>query len=116
MRNARRGGLAPAGEYAVITALLSVYGAVIFLCPDPEWVVWAGQMTMGVIDPAALPPAAAEAGEALRTASALSALGILAAAVLVVAAVGTKPAWLSRLFGHAVAGHDAGGHVTGRRE
>lgn len=104
------------GEYAVIAVLLSVYALAIFLSPDPEWVVWAGQMTVGVIDPAALPPALpAGAAEALRTASALSGLGLLAVAVLAVAAVGVRPGWFSRLSAHAGGDHVHGSHGAERR-
>lgn len=110
MKNRRKRGLSGTGEFLVIAALLSVYAIVIFMSPDPEWVVWAGQMTMGVIDPSAAPPASAGAVEALHTASALSTLGILAAAVLVAAAFGAHPGRLSRLHEHAVAGHSPGKH------
>ena len=110
MKNERKRGLSGTREYAVIAALLTIYALVIFMSPDPEWVVWAGQMTMGVIDPSAAPPASAQAVEALHTASVLSTLGILAAGVLLAAAVGTHPGWLSRFHERAVAGHSPGEH------
>lgn len=116
MKTERKRGLSRAGEHAVITALLAVYAIAIVLSPDPEWVVWAGQMTVGVIDPSALPPSSsAGAGEAFRTASALSALGFLAVVVLPGAAVGMRPGgWLSRLVVRLVAGHGPAGIGTGR--
>ena len=114
MISERKRGLSRPGECAVIAVLLSAYAVAIVLPPDPEWIAWAGQMTVGVICPAALPPAmSAGAGETLHSASALSVLGILAAAVLV-AAAGTRTEWLSRPAGHAVAGQACGGQGTGR--
>lgn len=110
----KRSGLSRAGEYIVIAALLSVYGLVIFLSPDPEWVVWAGQMSVGVIDPSAVPPSLpAGAVEALHTASALSLIGILVVAVLLGAVSGIRPGWLSRLLGHAAGNHAHGGSGIG---
>ncbi len=103
MKKDRRKGLPPWSEYGVIAVLLALYALVIFLSPDPEWVVWAGQMSVGVIDPAALPPAAPVGTvEALRTAAGLSGLGL-------------RPDRLSRPAGHAVAAREPGGHGTGRR-
>ncbi len=117
LKDGRRHGLSGAREFAVIATLLSVYGLVIFLSPDPEWVVWAGQMSVGVIDPSALPPPmAAGAVEALHTASTLGVLGLLAAAVLAAAAIAMCPGWLSRLFAHAGGGHAHGTHGAGRRD
>ncbi len=100
----------------MIAVLLALYALVIFLSPDPEWVVWAGQMSVGVIDPAALPPAAS-AGTvgALRTAAGLSGLGLLAVAVLMAAALGLRTDRLSRPAGHAVAAKDAGAQGTERQ-
>ena len=116
MKKKNKRGLPRGSEYAVISALLTVYALAIFLTPDPEWVVWAGQMSVGVIDPAALPPSSPmEIGEALRTASALGMLGLLAVAVLLGAALGLRPGRASRPAGHAVAGNDPGGHGTGPR-
>jgi len=114
MKKKKKRGLPPGSEYVVIAALLALYAVVIFLSPDPEWVVWAGQMSVGVIDPAALPPSSPiEIGEALRTASALSMLGLLAVVVLLAAAIGLRPGRESRPAGHAVAGSDPRGHGTG---
>ncbi len=113
MKNERNRGFSRLGEYAVMAALLTVYGLVIFLSPDPEWVVWAGQMSVGVIDPAALPPSSPmEIGEALRTASALSMLGVLAIAVLLAAVAGLRPGRVSRPAGHTVAGGNSPGRGT----
>ncbi len=114
MTKGRSKGLARGTEYAVIAVLLAVYALAIFLAPDPEWVVWAGQMSVGVIDPAALPPPSAmDAGEALRTASALGGLGLLAVAVLLAAALGLRPGRMSPSAGPAVAGRESRGHGTG---
>ena len=110
MRNERTRGLSRMGGYAVITALLSIYALAIFLSPDSEWVEWAGQMTVGVIDPTAGPPSLpAGAVEALHTASALSVIGVLVAAVLLGAVSGIRPEWLSQLLGHAAGKHAQGG-------
>lgn len=114
MKKKTKRGLPPGSEYVVIAALLALYAVVIFLSPDPEWVVWAGQMSVGVIDPAALPPSSpVETGEVLRTASALSVFGLLAVAVLLGAAIGLRPGRESRPAGHAVAESDPRGHGTG---
>ncbi len=111
MKNETTYGLSRAREFAVIAALLSLYGLAIVLSPDSEWVVWAGQMSVGVIDPSALPPAAPfDAVDALHTASTLGVLGLLAAAALVGALAGRRPGRLSRLFGQS-----AGGPAHGRR-
>ncbi len=115
MNHETKKGLSRAREFAVIATLLSLYGIVIFLSPDPEWVVWAGQMSVGVIDPSALPPAmSGDAVEALHTASTLGVLGLLAAAVLVAELVGTRPGWLARLLGHAGGEQAHGGHAGER--
>ncbi len=115
MKKERGRGLPPGSEYAVIGVLLALYALVIFLSPDPDWVVWAGQMSVGVIDPAALPPAAPVGTvEALRTAAGLSGLGLLAVAVLAAAALGLRTDRLSRPAGHAVSARDAGGPRTER--
>ncbi len=109
----KRRSLSGAREHIVIATLLSVYGLVIFLSPDPEWVVWAGQMTVGVIDPSALPPPMpGGAVESLHAASALGVLGLLAVAVLAAAAVGMRPRWLRRLW--ALAGGESA-HEERRR-
>ncbi len=116
MTKQRKTGLPRGSEYAVITALLTVYALAIFFTPDPQWVVWAGQMSVGVIDPAALPPPSPiDPGEALRTASALSGLGLLVVVVLLAAALGLRPHRVSRPAGHAVPGSDPGGHEPGPR-
>ena len=114
-KHEKRSGLSRAGESIVIATLLSVYGLVIFLSPDPEWVVWAGQMSVGVIDPSAIPPSLTTgAVEALHTASALSVIGILVVAVVLGAVSGIRPEWLSRLPGHPAGKHAHGGTGIGR--
>lgn len=110
MKTKRKRGLSGAGEYIVIATLLSVYGLVILLSPDPEWVVWAGQMSVGVIDPSSIPPSLPTgAVEAFHTASALSVIGIVVVAVLMGAVPGIRPEWLSRLLGHSTGKHAHGG-------
>lgn len=60
--------------------LLSAYG-LILLSADPEWVVWAGQMTVGCLPLDAAPVSAAgDARESLRAAGSMSAVGLLVAA------------------------------------
>ncbi len=114
MKKDRKRGLPRGSEYAVIATLLALYAAVIFFTPDPQWVVWAGQMSVGVIDPAALPPPSAVGpGEALRTASALSGLALLVVAVLVAAGVGLHVHRASRPAGHGVPGSGPGASGTG---
>ncbi len=98
-------------EYVVIAVLLAVYAITIFFTPDPRWVVWAGQMSVGVIDPAALPPASTmDVAEALRTASTLGVFGLAAVVVLLAAALGLRHGHAPRPADHAV----AGGHAHGR--
>ncbi len=36
-------------EAAFASGLLLLYGAALFLSPDPEWTMWAAQMAMGVL-------------------------------------------------------------------
>ena len=116
MKVNRKRGLPPGGEYIVIGTLLAVYALAIFLTPDPQWVMWAGQMSVGVIDPAALPPPSPiGVGAALHAASAVSGFGLLAVLVLVVAAFGLWPGRVSHPGGHAVAGSDPGGRAGGPR-
>lgn len=115
MKNERKRDFSRFGEYAVMAALLTVYGLVIFLSPDPEWVVWAGQMSVGVIDPSAVPPTMAGGAvvDSLHTASTLSMLGVLAVAVLLATAVGLRPGRESRPAGHTVAGGNPAGRGSG---
>ncbi len=114
MKTKTKKGLPRGSEYVVIAALLTLYAVVLFLSPDSEWVVWAGQMSVGVIDPAALPPSTPmNIGEAFRTASALSMFGLLAVAVLVGAAFGLRGGQETRHAGHAVTGSEPRAHEDG---
>jgi len=74
----------PGGNEAVLAVvLLLLYAAALFLSPDPEWTMWAGQMAMGVLylpDPPTMRGMAQ--GDAVRAVSAAGALGILALAAL----------------------------------
>ncbi len=116
MKVIRKRGFPRGSEYVVIGALLAVYALAIFLTPDPEWVVWAGQMSVGVIDPGALPPASPmDTAASLHAASAVSGLGLVAVLVLVVAAFGLRPGRIPHPGDHAVAGSDPGGHAGGPR-
>jgi len=70
-------------EAALASGLLLLYGIVLFLTPDPEWTIWAGQMAMGVLfvpDPPTLKGIAQ--GDAVRVLSEAGALGSLALAAL----------------------------------
>ena len=116
LKNDRKRRLRRGGEYAVIATLLAVYAVTIFFSPDSQWVVWAGQMSVGVIDPAALPPPSPMGvGAALHAASAVSGFGLLAVLVLLAAAFGLRPGRVSHPGGHAVAGSDPGGRAGGPR-
>ncbi len=111
MKKQGRKGTPRGTEYVVIVALLAVYAVTIFFTPDPRWVVWAGQMSVGVIDPAALPPPSTmDVTEALRTASTRGVCGLAAVVVLLAAALGMRHGHASPPADHAV----AGGHADGR--
>ena len=78
-------------EAAFASGLLLLYGIVLFLSPDPEWTMWAGQMAMGVLyvpDPPTLQGIAP--GETLRAMSAAGALGSLAVAALLALRIKTS--------------------------
>jgi hypothetical protein len=74
----------PRGYEAVLAVvLLLLFAAALFLSPDPEWTLWAGQMSMGVLyipDPPAMRGMAQ--GDALRAVWAAGALGSVALAAL----------------------------------
>lgn len=74
----------PSGNEAVLAVgLLLLYAAVLFLSPDSEWTIWAGQMVMGVLyipDPPTLQGISPV--DAARTLSGAGALGSLALAFL----------------------------------
>ncbi len=74
----------PRGNEAMLAAaLLLLYAAALFLSPDPEWTLWAGQMAMGVLyvpDPPTMQGMAQ--GDAVRVVSAAGALGTLVLAAL----------------------------------
>lgn len=60
------------------TLFLAVYGTILYMS-DPEWIVWAGSMTMGVLCIGDIPPAIQVAPvEALRVASIYGLFGLLA--------------------------------------
>jgi hypothetical protein len=78
-------------EAAFASGLLLLYGIVLFLSPDPEWTMWAGQMAMGVLyvpDPPTLQGIAPS--ETLRAMSAAGALGSLAVAALLALRIKTS--------------------------
>jgi hypothetical protein len=75
----------PRGNEAVLAVvLLLLYAAALFLSPDPEWTLWAGQMAMGVLyipDPPTVQGMAQD--DAVRAVSAAGGLGsVLLAALL----------------------------------
>ena len=74
----------PRGKEAVLAGgLLLLYAAVLFLSPDPEWTIWAGQMVMGVLYIPDSPTLHGfSTGEAVRAMSSAGALGSLALAFL----------------------------------
>ena len=78
-------------EAAFASGLLLLYAMELFLSPDPEWTMWAGQMAMGVLyvpDPPTLQGIAP--GETLRAMSAAGALGSLAVAALLALRIKTS--------------------------
>lgn len=65
-------------ENLVAGGLLSLYGTVLFSL-DPQWVMWAGSMTVGVLGVGeALPPPLGSGGEAAFLASVAGLAGLLA--------------------------------------
>lgn len=82
----------------VIGALLfSCYGAILLLL-DPEWVTWAGLMTMGALAlPDLPPPLFSNPEEGFQMASFFSFLSLLAILLLVVVTGEARLGWLSWL-------------------
>jgi len=82
----------PKGNEAAFAAgLLLLYAMVLFLSPDPEWTLWAGQMAIGVLyvpDPPTLQGMAQ--GESVRVLSVAGALGCLALASLLALRIKTR--------------------------
>jgi len=78
-------------EVAFASGLLLLYAMDLFLSPDPEWTMWAGQMAMGVLYVPDAPTLQEIAqGESLRAMSAAGRLGSLAVAALLVLRVKTS--------------------------
>ncbi|HEX7523446.1 MAG TPA: hypothetical protein VF357_04535 [Candidatus Deferrimicrobium sp.] len=78
-------------EAAFASGLLLLYGIVLFLSPDPEWTIWAGQMAMGVLyvpDPPTMQGIAQ--GDAVRVMLGTGALGSLAVAALLALRIKTS--------------------------
>ena len=78
-------------EAALASGLLLLYGIVLFLSPDPEWTIWAGQMAMGVLyvpDPPTMQGIAQ--GDAVRVMLGAGALGSLAVAALLALRIKTS--------------------------
>jgi hypothetical protein len=78
-------------EAALASGLLLLYGIVLFLSPDPEWTIWAGQMAMGVLyvpDPPTMQGIAQ--GDAVRVMSGAGALGSLAVAAFLALRIKTS--------------------------
>ena len=82
----------PRGKEAVLAGgLLLLYAAVLFLSPDPEWTIWAGQMVMGVLYVPDSPTLhGLSTGGAVRTMSAAGGFGSLALAFLLALQVKTR--------------------------
>ncbi len=60
------------------TLFFITYGVILYLS-DPEWIMWAGSMTMGVLRIGDIPPAIPVAPfDALRAASVYGLFGLLA--------------------------------------
>jgi hypothetical protein len=82
----------PRGNEAAFAAgLLLLYAAVLFLSPDPEWTLWAGQMAMGVLyiaDPPTLQRMAPV--ESVQAMSVAGGLGCLAMASLLALRIKTR--------------------------
>jgi hypothetical protein len=72
------------GDFLFSVLFLLVYG-LILLSSDPEWLVWAGSMTMGVLYNGELPAVAMPIAplESLRAASTFGLFGLLALVFLV---------------------------------
>jgi len=91
----------PRGNEAVLAVvLLLLYAAALFLSPDPEWTMWAAQMSMGVLYVPEAPTMQGIApGEAVRVMSAAGTFGIFAAAALLALGIKTsceaRPAYRS---------------------
>jgi len=78
-------------EAALASGLLLLYGIVLFLSPDPEWTIWAGQMAMGVLyvpDPPTMQGIAQ--GDAVRVMLGAGALGSPAVAALLALRIKTS--------------------------
>jgi len=88
------------GQWLLITIVFSVY-AITLLSLDPEWVLWAGSMSMGSLYVPDLPPRLFDdPRKALEIASDLFHLflvGLLGLLCLVGFMGGVKFGWLSRL-------------------
>ena len=87
-------------EAAFASGLLSLYAAALFLSPDPEWTMWAAQMTMGVLYVPDAPTLQGIAtGETVQVISAAGTFGIFAAAALLALGIKTsckpRPAYRS---------------------
>jgi hypothetical protein len=78
-------------EAAFALGLLLFYALELFLSPDPEWTMWAGQMVMGVLYIPDSPTLQGIAqGETVRAMSAAGALGSLAVAALLALRIKTS--------------------------
>ena len=78
-------------EAAFASGLLLLYGAALFLSPDPEWTMWAAQMAIGVLYVPDAPTLQGIApGETVRVLSAAGTFGIFAAAALLALGIKTS--------------------------
>lgn len=73
-----------ASENLFVPAFLFLY-AVILLSSDPEWLIWAGPITLGAFPADIAPPLPFDPADALRGAAAGVMLGLLAFVVLLAA-------------------------------
>jgi len=78
-------------EAAFASGLLLLYGAALFLSPDPEWTMWAAQMAMGVLYvPDAPTLQGVSPGETVRVMSSAGGLASLAMAALLALRIKTS--------------------------
>jgi hypothetical protein len=85
---------------AIGVVFFSIYGVILFSL-DPEWVRWAGSMTMGALyvpDPP--PPLFSQPQEAFQMATVFSLLSLSALVCLMAIMGEVKFGWLSRLMAH----------------
>ena len=99
MEDQPEGKLFSMGELLLITIVFSVY-AIILLSLDPEWVLWAGSMSLGALYIPDPPPRLFDdPQQAFRAASVFSLLGLFALGLLMVIMGQVRFGWLSWLKG-----------------